>query len=98
MIPDVYLHKCYKCQSSVAFDTGTSYYKWLPIIRCTNPKCKLMMLGEPYGNNGFVKKAEENRSGEMVAYLDLADRWNKTRYVHDKDGYIVNRPRPPKSA
>lgn len=76
MLPDIQLHPCYRCGSSVRFERATAYYTWRSMIRCTNPACRITMLGAPYGNNGITDPDDLSIEGEEVSFRQLGQRWN----------------------
>lgn len=76
MLPDIQLHPCYRCGWPVVFERASAYYMWRSMIRCTNPECRINMLGAPYGNNGVTDRDELSIEGEEVSFRHLGQRWN----------------------
>ena len=75
-LPDIQLHTCYRCGWPVVFERATAYYKWRSMIRCTNPICRITMMGEPYGNTGIIPRDVATYEGEEVSFRHLGQRWN----------------------
>ena len=78
--PILYMGKvelCPRCKSTARLKRGMSYYKWMPMVECTSPRCRIRMMGEPYGNNGTVRFTETSFDGEVNAFTDLLRRWNE---------------------
>lgn len=76
MLPDIQLHPCYRCGSPVVFERASAYYRWRSMIRCTNPACRINMLGEPYGNSGIIEREDLSIEGEEISFRHLGQRWN----------------------
>ena len=58
-----------------------SFYFWKPYIRCTNTKCRMMMFGKVFGNNGVLDPRKTNRDGEDESRAELEERWNEKPLV-----------------
>lgn len=80
MIPKMVLHPCYRCGCEVLPMRTVAMYKWRAAVKCQNHKCRMLMLGDIYGDNGVLDPLAKSYEGEETAFRMLAQRWNAHGY------------------